>query len=265
MKRKKTFNKKYAWVIAQIDNTELLNKDGSSKVQKELKKFPEYKNVEVFIPTIRVISKTFKKENKFEEVPLLFNYGFFKIPRDLAIYKSFLENMQRNISCIFCWVKDNAKKIINPDNIIIVQDDETKTLSRKKPKLKDKHVPVATATPDEIAWLVKESYTLTAHSAEELNRLGEGAFITLRGYPWEGVNAVIVDINEKKRKVKVNIEIFGAQKEMEVEFDNVFFSTYQRKNYDDSLSTLSSIEQMDEKNTLDKALFKNNPQYENYR
>lgn len=221
---------RYCWLIAYIDSAYI------TKTKDELQKYPEYEDVEAFIPTIKILNKTFKKEEHFLEVPLLFNYGFFKIPRSVAVYQSYLEQMQRNISCIFAWVKDPVKKIIT-----------------QKPKnLTDYHVNCATATPIEIAKLVRDSFTMTAHTYEELSRFKSGDFIVLRGYPWDGINAQIIEIDDKRRKVQVQIEIFSTSKPMWVDFDNVFFSVYQDNNFDDKLSNNESLD----KPIVDKQMFK---------
>lgn len=222
----------FCWIVCYIDS-------GMIKyVERELSKYPEYKDVQAFIPTVKILKKTFKKENFFEEVPLLFNYGFFKVPRKQAIYKDWLDEMRKNISCIYAWVQD-------PQKVIVI-----------KPRLRadggsirydcDEHIPVATATSAEISHLIKSSVNIGAHSAEDLALLNVGDTIVLRGYPWEGISATLLEIDHKKKKVRVNIDIgiFSQSKEVSVSFDNVFFTIYHNKNYYPDVLTKDSLDAM---------------------
>lgn len=220
----------YAWLVAYI------NSDHLHLVQSQLAKFQEYEEVQPFIPTVRVLKKKFKGKNHFEEVPLLFQYGFFKVPRKFAIHWRFLEGMQENISCIFGWVKDPVKII--------------------KGGMGDTSIPVATATPREIAKLVKASMDIGAHGAEDLHMIKPGDFIILKGYPYEGVEAEFVEVNPKKKTVKVRIIMFSQKKDVDVSYDNVFFNLYQNKGYDDSVSTEKSLDEMKDNKTLDKLMGK---------
>lgn len=218
----------YVWLIAYIDSKFL------QRVDEELRKYPEYEEVEAYIPTIKILKKTFKKENQFDDVPLLFNYGFFKIPRKLALYRDWLDNMKRNISCIYAWVRDPAAGIINGG------------------------VSVATASSKEVARLLKESVNMGAHTAEEIGLLKIGDPIVLRGYPFEGVNATVLSIDHKAKKVEVEIRIFDQFRPTTVSFDNVFFTIYHsNKNFEDSLSGDKSIDEMKDNKTFDKAQKKN--------
>lgn len=241
--KKQLRNDPFVWIIAYIDSKFL------SSVEKQLNKYPEYKDVSVYIPTVKILKKTFKKENHFEEVPLLFNYGFFKVPRIYAVYKDWLDNLQRNISCIYGWVKDSANIIENKPRLRV---DGKSALPLKNV------ISIATASSVDIARLIKETANMGAHSADDISLLSVGSPIVLRGYPFEGVNATVIDIDHKKQKVNVSIQIFDQMKEVKVSFDNVFFTIYHsNKNYDDSLSSDASIEDLGDKKVFDKIQKKN--------
>lgn len=242
-KKKKLKEKDFCWVVAYIDSSFLKH------VERDLGKFPEYEDVEAFIPTVKILKKTFKKENFFEEVPLLFNYGFFKIPRKFGIYKDWLDNMKRNISCIYGWVPDPQKVI----------ETKPKLRSDGKPmQYYDSDVPVATATSYEISELLKASVNIGAHSADELDLINIGDMIILRGYPWENLPATLLEIDHKKQKVKVRIDtgIFKQSKEVSVSFDNVFFTIYHNKNYFPDVLSNNSIDAMVGGGRLDKVFKK---------
>lgn len=222
----------FVWVVAYI------NSDYLERVYSDLAKYPEYSEIEAFIPTIRVLKKTFKGKQHFEDVPLLFNYGFFKIPRKYAVHASFLDSMKSHISCIFSWVKDPLK-----------------AMSRSYRGAHD--ISYATATEQEIGILLKDSFNYSAHDASEISQVKIGSIITLRGYPWEGIQAELVEILENKKQVKVKIAIFDQQREITVSFDNVFFTMYRKENHDDSLSITQSLDAMADNHKLDKVMFKN--------
>lgn len=201
----------FVWVVAYIDSAHL------KTVVKELAKYPEYNRVEAYIPTVKILKKTFKKEDIFEEIPLLFNYGFFKVPREYAVYRNYLDNMQKNVSCIYGWVKDPSKGILaNTDSVYC-----------------------ATATSDEIADLIKKSGNMGAHSADDLALIKPGDMIILRGYPFDGMEAELVSVDEKRQRVMVNITIFDQVRPAEVSYDNVFFTVYHNKNYDENANNMA--------------------------
>lgn len=225
IKKHKPFEGPYSWVIAYI-NTSYID-----RVYKDLKKSPEYKDIEVYIPTVKILKKTFKKENYFEEVPLLFNYGFFKIPRKYAVHKRFLDDMKTNINCIFGWVNDPIKVMGKKPNL----------RSDNKFIWDDAHVPVATASSEEISTLVQSAYKTSVYDSDDINRLSPGMVIRLRGYPFDNVLAEVVEVLPKKHKVRVNIEMFDQIKDVLVSFDNVFFTIYHNNSFDDSVSLASAL------------------------
>lgn len=242
--KKQLKNDPFVWIIAYIDAKFLKH------VERDLNKFPEYTEVEAYIPTVKILKKTFKNENMFEEVPLLFNYGFFKVPRKFAIYKDWLDNMQKNVSAIYGWVRDPANVIKTKPKLRI----DGKSVFNNKAN----RISAATATSKEIANLIKDSVNLGAHTADEIGLLKVGDPIVLRGYPYEGVNAVVLEINHKKQQINVEIRIFDQMRPALVSFDNVFFTIYHsNKNFEDSMTGDKSIDDMKDKKTLDKYQKKN--------
>lgn len=241
---KKLKNDPNVWVIAYIDAKFIKN------VVYELSKYPEYAEVEAYIPTVKILKKTFKKENIFEEVPLLFNYGFFKVPRKYAIYKNWLDNLQKNVSCIYGWVRDPANIWTEAPKMRLDNESVYHTEANR--------ISAATASSADIGRLIKDTINLGAHSSEEISLLQEGQEIVLRGYPFEGVNARVLSINHKTEEVQVEIRIFDQMRPALVSFDNVFFTIYHNtKNFDDALTGDKSIDEMSTNKTFDKIQKKN--------
>lgn len=197
--------KNNVWLIAYI------HRDHIHRVEKELLEYG-YKDIEAYIPTVKLLQKKFKGHNVFEFVPLLFNYGFFRIPYQKACDPDFLIKLKTRITCIYGWVKDIAKVQIN------IKEDELDYI---------KALPgAAIATDKEILNLQKTSKNLSIFTAEDLKRIKVGDMIVLQGYPFENVPAEIIEIDFKKAKVKVKMDIATMFKEVEVSFENVFYTIY---------------------------------------
>ena len=77
-------------------------------INKELKE-KGYKKVRAIIPTINVLKKTAKGKMIFEEVPILFNYGFIKMPTELAYSRPFLSGFVPLLrdGCLYLWQTHN--------------------------------------------------------------------------------------------------------------------------------------------------------------
>lgn len=209
--------KQYVWVIAYIDS------DLIGKIPSELQKNKSYKNIEYQIPTVAVLKKQLKGKDHFKQVPLLFNYGFFKLPLDWALNIDLLNKVKGDISCISNWVKDRASKG-GPK-----KDDEAEEW---RYELGIRDVPIATVSIEAIQLCCNIADELSIFSSEDINRLKEGDIVHLMGYPFEGMKAKVVEINTKSKKVKVLLANALEEEEtfemkVEVHFDNIFYSLYQ--------------------------------------
>lgn len=234
-KKAKELEVKYVWVIAYI------NRDFIKIVEEELKKY-KY-NIQTYIPTVRVVKKKFKQKNMFEFVPLLFNYGFFRITFSDACNPEYLMLLRNRITCISGWVKDPANQV--------------KSSSLRIGKEAGNGIPTsALAKDEEIASLIKTSEEINIYSADELARFNKGDFITMKGYPFENMPAEILEINHSKKNIKVKLLLENLlTKEMTVSFENVFYTVYQ--GHDDSLSNHQSLEEMEsyKSGKVDKLMF----------
>lgn len=222
---------KYAWLVAYIDASHI------DRVEKDLQKHPEYKSIKAYIPTVKLLKKSFKGKHEFEDVPLLFNYGFFQVPRKHAIHKNFLEAMQQNIACIYAWVKD-PMKVIN---------EKPKIRTDGKSVYTDSDIPVAVATSEQVAELVKNSGNFSIHDGDDIKNLKPNDVIVMHGYPFDGVKAKILEVDTIKETMKVEIMIFDQLNPVKiVSFDNIFYTVYHNEGHDDSLLYAGAIESMTE-------------------
>lgn len=205
-----TFKKGFSWAIAYI------NRDHISRVQKDLSRYIRYRGIDVYIPTVKILRKQFKGKNIFEEIPLLFNYGFFNIPnKNLSV--DFLQKLKEDIPCIHAWVKD-PKVVIT-----------TKPALRNwmlEPLERRDVIPVALATKGEMQRILNAHKNLSIYDKETINKLKPGDNIKLTGYPFEGLGAKVISVDERRQKVKVQLELEGLMKDITISFDNVFYTVY---------------------------------------
>ncbi len=206
------------WAIALIDYTHL------ETLKKDLKKsgLP----IRGIVPTIKVIEKQFKGKVFLKEVPLLFNYGFFKIPLSWAKDRGHLDEIVEKIPAIYGWLykPHKPKKVYNMDNLSIhggVIVESTRYL--------------------EILRLKKLCKTRSIYSGRDIKKLKPGNFIVLKGYPFDNIPVEVLSINVKKEEVKVKLLLDTIFKEVTVKFHNVLYTVYADFN-DPQTSDRNSLE-----------------------
>lgn len=201
--------KGYSWAIAYI------NRDFIYRVEKDLSNHDAFKTIKAYIPTVRILRKQFKGKDIFEEVPLLFNYGFFEIPNK-NLEASFLQNLKEKVPAIHAWVKDTKTVITKKPSLIVGNE----------PLVRRDIIPVAIATTMEISNIINAQKKLGIYDKADINNLAPGSLITLRGYPFDGIDATIIRVNSKKETVEISLSLEGIIKNATVSFDNVFYTVY---------------------------------------
>jgi hypothetical protein len=241
----------YVWIVAYI------NRDYVETVETDLVKYG-FSAVKVFIPTIRVLKKQFKSRNIYEYVPLLFNYGFFNIPFNSACDPDFLKRLRDKIPVIYAWVKDPLKTLkttphLRMDNKSQLPEEPEEIQEVLMPILKKPELstPIAIVTEQEISNLLKASEHLSVFSEDVADMLKEGQFITLKGYPYEGMPAEIVKIDKNHKKIKVKLLLECIITEATVHYENIFYTVY--SDFTKPMRE-ASLEEMHERSsrTLDK-------------
>ena len=226
---------KYQWVIAYID------KDHKDSIDSDIEK-TEYPDIKYCIPQVRVLKKRFKGKDFYDYIPLMFNYGFFYLPEKLIANREALTQLKRDIGGLFGFIY----KELEFDEI-----EETKHLFK-----------IHTAPEEEVLRLQQLSYQYSIFSAEDLDRIQVGDEITLKVYPFDNLQALILDINKKKEEIKVKLLLETYERDVTVSFENVFYSIYQNFNEAMKERNLEDFMNMGEnpgKNTiLDSILFKAN-------
>jgi len=205
-----TLSRNHSWAIAYI------NRDFIYRVEKDLKKYDRYKTVKVYIPMVRILRKQFKGRDIFEEVPFLFNYGFFQIPNK-NLSADFLSQMKDDIECIQAWVKD-SKTVINT---------KTSLITGNEPIIRKDIIPVATATRGEIYNIINAHKKMSIYDKFDINNLKSGMVIDLKGYPFDGMTAKVIRVDKKREKVDIElVNVDSLIKKTSVTFDNIFYSIY---------------------------------------
>jgi hypothetical protein len=229
------------WAIAFISPKKMFT------VERDLLKHSNrYKGVKAYIPVVKIMTKQVKGKQHFETVPMLFNYAFFKIPKYYIPNPAFLEKMKKDVECIINWVKDPSiskekgyftmDKLYNPTGVALASQKDIDNL-REREKGK------------------------TFYTASDIKSLKEGATITLHTYPFEGLPAEIIKVNEDQGYVTVRLLLETSLQVIKVKFENVFFTIYKDVYLEDKMRE-EYIDEMKARNkgVGDKIDFNNKPQ-----
>lgn len=211
-------NPRYIWCVAYINRTFL------HTITKDLERFaPEVKS---YIPTVRVLRKQFKNKKHFDEVPMLFNYGFFRLSYEDACNKDYLMRLKVSIQGIYSWLYNNDI----PD-----VDEEGKYVNTLK---------VGTVKIREITMLKRAALLNSVYSSDDITSVGADDYIILKGYPFDNIPAQVISVNAKRETVTVRLlpDASTLFNEVEVSYSNVFYSIY--SNFDDPTTDDHTLDAM---------------------
>lgn len=210
----------YIWAVAYI------NKTFMQHIPQDLQSFG-FGDIKFNIPTVKVLKKRFKGKSFYEEVPLLFNYGFFRIPIYCACDRDYLQRLKVSINGIYNWLYKSG----------VVRVEETHTLtSTVDPGVEVEQIKlvnqilVESVRILEIARLKRIALENSIYSSDDVDDLSVGRFIVLKGYPFDNIPAEVLSIHPRKESVKVRLlvgnESGNAFSEATVNFSNIFYSIY---------------------------------------
>lgn len=218
-----------------------IQKDFIRDIDRDLDKDHDFRDIEIYIPTINSISVDFHGKQKIKKIPAVFNYGFVKMPKKKAASRSFLKKLQVSISCIYSWVLNPASSVYS--NI-------------RKPSAEENLFPYAIAQEKEIAKLALALEQTHIYSGEDIANLRIGSYITLNGYPFDGLEAKVLNINTSKKEVKVEINMFSVSKEITVNFENVFYTVYHSNFQESPFKEVHLEDILENTNQLDSLFYK---------
>lgn len=203
----------YQWVLFYIDSKNYMY------INKELKD-KGFKHIRAVVPTVSILRKRKKGRDIYDKVPILFNYGFMKMPTDKAFSRIFLNNLKKSISGIHAFVK-------SPES-----------LHKKKKRIRidtedfDDFSIVATVKYEDVRRFRKLSKLNQVFSNDNIVTVPIGSYVILKGYPFEGIPATVLDINLLTNKATLLLYPEGGKMKVNLPLDNVLYSVY--SNYDEN-------------------------------
>ena len=182
-----------------------------------------YDDIEAIVPTVTILKgSTSRGKSIYKKEPILFNFGFLKMSAKKAVDRNFLRLLVKRIPGIRGFLKDTTT--LHP---------------RKKKKSRIESIDVwddfsivATCTRKEVRRFLKIQEENKRFSVTDLVSLKPGDYINLKGYPYEGVDATILEVDHNNKRVKLLMYPQNGKLEVWLPFDNVVYSVYQ--NYDPS-------------------------------
>ena len=182
-----------------------------------------YKRMRCFVPTVSIIRKTKNGKNTTEEVPMLFNFGFMRMSTKLAYNRQFLRDLKKEIPGINGWML--SLESMHPKRLRKRVDTEDF----------DDFSKVAIITREEYKYYKKLTKKNQVYTMKDTLRIPPGSFITLKGYPFNGLGAQLEDINYMNRTAVVKIYPGGnSELRMQLPLDNVLYTIYD--SYEDPLT-----------------------------
>lgn len=186
--------KKSVWIIIHV------NTDNLYRIDTDIAKFVSKNqlkegSISAYVPTVRVLRKKLKGNFVFETLPLLFTYGFIQLPKNFVTPDNLIA-MKNQVNAIHSYVND---------------------LSNGR---------IAFATQDEIKELYTSLVDYSVYDKADLDKLKPGNIVTLRGYPFDNIEAKILKVDYENEKVKVELLGDTLIKTSEVDFDNLIYSIY---------------------------------------
>lgn len=177
----------YSYCIFYLDEKYYKN------INKDLKD-NGYKHVKAIIPTIKYIDHQSSRGRYIDtEVPILFNYGFIRIHTKKVFDRSYMNKLKKSIPGIRGWLIDvetlhrNRGKKSRVDNIDVFDDFSQ----------------IAIVKRSEVMRFLSISKENSRLKFEDITAIHEGDFITLRHYPYIGVDSVVEKIDWDNQRVKL--------------------------------------------------------------
>lgn len=199
-----------------------IERDYYKNINRDLKDRGYSKSIKSIVPTLSILKRIVHGKEVYEEVPVLFNYGFIRMPKNMAYNREFMEKLRKNIPGIRSWVK-------SPEN-----------LHAKKKKLRvdntdiwDDFTQVAIARKSEVRHFQKISRDNRIFSLSDILKVKVGQYIILKGYPYDGIEAVILDINQSTKVIRLQLDLKLGKMDIELPFERVIDTVY--SNYDPEL------------------------------
>lgn len=86
---------------------------------------------------------------------------------------------------------------------------------------------VATCSRKDVRRFKKLARENKKYSVEDMMNIHPGDYLVLKGYPYEGVDATVIDVDYNNKLVKLLLYPECGKMELKLPFDNVLYSVYQ--------------------------------------
>ena len=190
-------------------------------INEKLEELGLNRKVKAIIPVLQILKRNSRGKMLFENVPILFNYGFMKMPTELAYSRSFLNKLRKRIPGIKAWLKDTETLFSQKKRRRIDNAEDWDDFSK-----------VATVPKKVVRRFIKLAKANKTYSVEELMSLKIGDYITLTNYPYEGVDATVLSIDYNEKMVEVVMYPEYGKLITKLPFDDVFYTIYRDYNPD---------------------------------
>lgn len=187
-----------SWVVA------LISRDYLDRLDKDLKRVDPKGKIIPYIPMVQRTKQQSKGKVIIIQDPILFNYGFFNIP-DSLLNESFLSRLKSEVNAIYGWVYDRASGYNTKYSVV---------------------------SQSELTLLEKTSKYFSIYNDEIVNLIMFSKYITLKGFPYDGIEAEILKVDKNNGIVKVKLQIGTIEHEVQVGFENIFYTIYEDYNSD---------------------------------
>lgn len=200
-----------------------LNNKYYKDINKELK-VRGYHHIRAIIPTVKFIKNISSRGNIiYQEEPLLFSYGFMKIPTSLAYDRIYLNKLKKSIPGIRGWLKDSEplhrkrgrkRRVDNAEDF----DDYSKVAM----------IPRSVARK-----FVEIAHTNNHLTYSDITSIKEGDYIRLSTYPFIGADAIVLSVDYELNKVRLHLYPGAGGKsklKIWVPIDLVVHNVYQNYN-----------------------------------
>lgn len=174
-----------------------------------------YKNIKSCIPSVNILKGSRAGKDNYEEVPLLFNYGFIRMSSKKAFNRPYLRKLRKDIPGIMSWLY--SLETMHP---------RKKRIKRDESEIFDDFSMVATVSKKEVKYYQEVANSKRLFSSQDIVRLKIGDYITLIGYPFDGIEAQVEEINLENKTVEVKLFPSKGQMSVVLPFEHVLYTVY---------------------------------------
>jgi len=189
-----------------------INTQALDDEHEDLRRFSDwgYNGIYYHIPKVSVLKRVVNKGHEFVQKPLLFNYGFLEMPIEYMRNPGILSEL-RVISRLIQGYFRKSEEDLNLE----MENAEKDGLARYQPVL------IKSITAEELQRLVEIAMEINVY--DTVQELSPGSYIVLKGYPFEGLGAEVI---EKSSGGNIKVRLIESGMIVRLQPDNIFYSPY---------------------------------------